>query len=90
LAKFDIQMQAEREDGRGSDNIGNSEPRSYNFAKMAYNDPNYSGDQDVNYALAMAAGAPGTEPSGLNINEVLSNDGLNDEIKKLLAEQGNF
>ena len=80
-------MQAEREDGRGSDNIGNSEPRSYNFAKMAYNDPNYSGDQDVNYALAMAAGAPGTEPSGMNINEVLSNDGLNDEIKKLLAEQ---
>lgn len=89
LAKFDIQMQAEREDGR-TDNIGNSEPRSNNFAKWAYNDPNYSGNQDVNYALAMAAGAPGTEPSGLNINEVLNNEGLNDEIKKLLAEQGNF
>ena len=82
-------MQAEREDGR-TDNIGNSEPRSNNFAKWAYNDPNYSGNQDVNYALAMAAGAPGTEPSGLNINEVLNNEGLNDEIKKLLAEQGNF
>ena len=48
-------MQAEREDGR-TDNIGNSEPRSNNFAKWAYNDPNYSGNQDVNYALAMAAG----------------------------------
>ena len=28
----------------------------------------------------MAAGAPGTEPSGLNINDVLNNnEGLNDE-----------
>ena len=81
-------MQAEREDGQ-MDNIGNSEPRSNNM-KWAYNDQNYSGDQDVNYALAMAAGAPGTEPSGLNINEVLNNKGLNDEIQKLLAEQGNF
>ena len=44
----------------------------------------------MNYALAMAAGAPGTEASGMNINEVLNNEGLNDEIKKLLAEQGNF
>ena len=86
LAKFDIQMQAEREDGRGENMAGNSEPRSNNFTKWAYNDQNYSGDQDVNYALAMAAGAPGTEPSGLNINEVLNNEGLNDEIKKLLAE----
>ena len=84
-------MQAEREDGRTDHNmVGNSEPRSNNFAKWAYNDANYSGDQDVNYALAMAAGQPGTEPSGLNINEVLNNEGLNDEIKKLLAEQGNF
>ena len=41
------------------DNVGNSEPRSNNM-KWAYNDQNYSGDQDVNYALAMAAGAPGT------------------------------
>lgn len=86
LAKFDIQMQAEREDGQ----VGHSEPRSNQFAKWAYNDPNYSGDQDVNYALAMAAGAPGTESSGLNINEVLNNDGLNEEIKKLLADQSNF
>jgi len=38
----------------------------------------------------MAAGAPGTESSGLNINEVLNNDGLNEEIKKLLADQSNF
>ena len=38
----------------------------------------------------MAAGAPGTEPSGVNINDVLNNDGLNDEIKKLLSEQNNF
>ena len=50
-------MQAEREDGRTDHNmVGNSEPRSNNFAKWAYNDANYSGDQDVNYALAMAAG----------------------------------
>ena len=55
LAKFDIQMQAEKEDG-GAHGVGNSEPRSNNFAKWAYSDPNYSGDQDVNYALAMAAG----------------------------------
>ena len=66
--------------------VGNSEPRSNNFAKWAYSDPNYSADQDVNYALAMAAGQPGTEPSNVNINEVLNNDNLNDEIKKLLAE----
>ena len=95
LAKFDIQMQAERDDGGprtdGLGGIGSSEPRSGgNVAKWAYSNPNYSGDQDVNYALAMAAGAPGTEPSGLNINEVLNNDGLNDEIKKLLSEQNNF
>ena len=96
LAKFDIQMQAERDDGPRTDGlggIGSSEPRSSNnIAKWAYSNQNYSGDQDVNYALAMAAGAPGTEPSGLNINEVLNNnvDGLNDEIKKLLSEQGNF
>mmetsp|Transcript_21660 Transcript_21660/g.29021 ORF Transcript_21660/g.29021 Transcript_21660/m.29021 type:complete len:83 (+) Transcript_21660:1728-1976(+) len=82
-------MQAERDDGR-ADGIASSEPRSGGVAKWAYSNPNYSGDQDVNYALAMAAGAPGTEPSGLNINEVLNNDGLNDEIKKLLSEQGNF
>ena len=83
-------MQAERDGDNRTDAVGNSEPRSNNFAKWAYSDPNYSGDQDVNYALAMAAGAPGTEASGLNINDVLANDGLNDEIKKLLAEQGNF
>ena len=78
-------MQAEREDG-----AANSEARSNNLTKWAYNDPNYSGDHDVHYALAMAAGAPGTEPNGMNINDVLNNDGLNDEIKKLLSEQGNF
>ena len=39
---------------------------------------------------AMAAGAPGTESSGLNINDVLNNNGLDDEIKKLLAERNNF
>jgi len=38
----------------------------------------------------MAAGGPGNESSGMNLNEVLNNEGLNDEIKKLLAEQGNF
>ena len=48
-------MQAEKEDGVKY-GVGNSEPRSNNFAKWAYSDPNYSGDQDVNYALAMAAG----------------------------------
>ena len=80
-------MQAERD---GNEGIGSSEPRSNNLAKLVYSNPNYSGDQDVNYALAMAAGAPGTEPSGVNINDVLNNDGLNDEIKKLLAEQGSF
>ena len=86
LAKFDIQMNAERDDGHG-----HSEPRSNQFAKWNLNEQNYSGDQDVNYALAMAAGAPGTEPSNLNnINEVLQNDGLNEEIKKLLADQSNF
>ena len=55
LAKFDIQMQAEKDNARG-DAIGNSEPRSNNFSKWAYGNANYSGDQDVNYALAMAAG----------------------------------
>lgn len=86
-------MQAERDgDGVG---IGSSEQRSNGMSKWAgaggpYSNPNYSGDHDVNYALAMAAGAPGTEPSGVNINDVLNNDGLNDEIKKLLAEQSNF
>ena len=71
--------------------VDGSEPRSNNFAKWAYsNDPNFSGDQDVNYALAMAAGS-GNDASGLNLNDVLNNnEGLNDEIKKLLAEQGNF
>lgn len=83
-------MQAEREDGRSNVN-GNSEPRSSNVAKWAYNDGSYSGDNDINYALAMAAGGQGIEPSGLqNINEVLNNEGLNDEIKKLLSEQSNF
>ena len=56
LAKYDIQMKTgEEHDGR-SEVVGNSEPRSNNFAKWAYSDPNYSADQDVNYALAMAAG----------------------------------
>jgi len=82
-------MQAEKDDAR-SDGRRNSEPRSNNLAKWAYSDHHYSGDHDVNYALAMAAGAPGTEASGININDVLNNDGLNDEIKKLLSEQGNF
>ena len=86
LAKYDIQMKNGEEDGGRSEMVGNSEPRSNNFAKWAYSDPNYSADQDVNYALAMAAGQPGTEPSNVNINEVLNNDNLNDEIKKLLAE----
>ena len=45
LAKADIQMQAERESGRADGGaIGNSEPRSNNFAKWAYSDPNYSND----------------------------------------------
>ena len=79
-------MQAEKEDGRMD--VGNSEPRSNNMAKWAYSEQNnFSGDNDINYAMAMAAGGPGIESSGLNINEVLNNDGLNDEIKKLLQEQ---
>lgn len=90
LAKFDIQMKAEKDTDQQTDRAGNSEPRMNNYAKWAYQDQSYSGNQDVNYALAMAAAAPGSEPSGININDVLANDGLNDEIKKLLAEQSNF
>jgi hypothetical protein len=30
--------------------------------------------------------AAGTESNAFNINEVLNNEGLNDEIKKLIAE----
>ena len=80
-------MKAEKDTEQRSNHIGNSEPRSNNYAKWAYNDHNYSGDQDVNYALAMAAGS---ESNGFNINEVLNNEGLNAEIKKLIAEQGNY
>ena len=47
-------------------------------------------DPDVNMALAMAAGNDNMGGGQLNINDFLNNDGLNDEIKKLLAENQNL
>ena len=43
-------------------------------------------DPDVNLALAMAANQNNYDAGQLNISEILANDGLNDEIKRLLAE----
>ena len=48
------------------------------------NYPDY--DQGVNYAMAQAVGNHG---HNLNVNDMIANDGLNEEIKKLLAEQAN-
>jgi len=39
-------------------------------------------DQNLNQALAAA----GIDAGQLNLQELIANDGLNDEIKKLLAE----
>ena len=42
---------------------------------------------DVNNALAQAVGTSAQAAGNLNLNDVIANDGLNAEIKKLLAEQ---
>ena len=53
------------------------------------NFPEYGiSDNNMNYAMAQAVGQ---HPShNLNVNDMIANDGLNEEIKKLLAEQANW
>ena len=46
--------------------------------------------QDINLALAMAGDQNNFDGNQFNISELLANDGLNDEIKRLLAENSNL
>ena len=59
VAKFDLQMAAERED----------HPRVQQKEPRGHSPPGWAGDQ---------------------LQDLLSNDGLNEEIRKLLAENNNF
>ena len=80
LAKFDIAIQAEREER--VDGIDAQHPP---YGQNMQNFPDY--DQGMNFAMGQAVGQ--NYGHNININDMIANDGLNEEIKKLLAEQAN-
>ena len=86
LAKFDIQMQSEKDDKYGRQSDGQMQ-KYYGGADDKLDDDQ---DADVNMALAMAGAQGNLDGGQLNISDILANDGLNDEIKKLLAENQGF
>ena len=83
LAKFEFQLQSDKDERGGNKS-------DVNLQKFAYGGdvkmPGGVADPDVNLALAMAANQNNYDAGQLNISEILANDGLNDEIKRLLAE----
>ena len=70
IAKYDIQMSAERNE----DDIGDGPQMMRNYG--------IPDDQNLQQILA-AAGIDGGQ---INLQDLMANDGLNDEIKKLLAD----